>query len=122
MANQVLTGWCSLPNEVHLMIMAAMPDVTSLYNLLCAAKASRPLFASSFNYVFSDVVANSMPRDLQETVHLVISIEDHAPFQDSLLTDVLYSSIVFDEEKHQLQLLKPPKNPYSDPSQSCSHS
>ena len=112
MANQTLTGWVSLPNEVHLMIMAAIPDVTSLYNLLCAAKVSRPLFASFFNHVFSDLVANSMPRDLQEMVYLVIAIEDHTPFKDILLTDVLYSSIVFDEEKDHLQLLKPPKTPF----------
>ena len=93
------------------MIMASIPDVTSLHNLLCVAKASRPLFAASFKYIFPEVVANNMPRDLQEMVFTVISIEDHAPFQDVLLPFFLNSNIASDERKGHLQFLKPPQDP-----------
>ena len=87
--------WPQLANEVKLMVINRLPDIQSLHNLTRADDFLAHLVASDFMQILPSVLANSMPRDLQETVFTIISIHDSAPLRDTDFPSIL-NNISFD--------------------------
>ena len=90
--------------------MTQLSDVPSLRSLTRADSLLADIFASNFMKVLPSVLANSMPRDLQEIVFTMISIHDAAPFKDAQLPAVL-ENVRFDKQKRLFQLALRPTNP-----------
>ena len=74
-----------LPNELQLMVMAFLPDISSLQNLTQAHKSFAQLFESFFAYVLPNVVADNMPCNVQELAYGLASAQDSALCRDETI-------------------------------------
>ena len=99
-----------LPAELQLMVMACLPNISSLHNLTRAHRSLAQIFDSFSAYILPNVLANSMPRDLQELVCTLISIQESAPFRDNELSFVLNGNVSFDKGKRLFQIVRRPKD------------
>ena len=78
----------SLPLDIQLMTMDHL-DVFSLHSLVRTLSVYKEPAEAYFGHVLSEILARSLPRDIQELVCILLSIEDSAPFQDSEVPRVL---------------------------------
>ncbi|MCJ1329622.1 hypothetical protein MMC10_006302 [Thelotrema lepadinum] len=94
--------------------MAQMPDIATLHSFISAdVTSSKERFTGFFFDILPNVLAQSVPHDIQELICIWISIEDAAPFKhtDSQFALVLSENIYFHKRKRLFQLRQDPKDP-----------
>ncbi|KAK1997338.1 hypothetical protein LX36DRAFT_657637 [Colletotrichum falcatum] len=69
----------ALPGEILILILAELPDVGALYQLIRASPAACRLFAVVGAEVLERILAQSVPRQIHELVRLVGAVSTSAP-------------------------------------------
>ena len=84
-------------------------DIFSLYNLIRAHSVYKDLAEAYFGQILSQILARSLPRDIQELVCVLLSVQNSAPIQDNDVLRVL-NDISFNKRTALFEFQKSPKD------------
>ena len=97
-----------LSPELQLMIIRRL-DLSSMYNLIRTNSGYKALVEAYFGPILSEILARYLPRDIQELVFILISIQSSAELQDTEVLSVL-NSISFNKRTALFQFQQRPKD------------
>lgn len=93
----------NLAAEIKALILCAMTDLQSLMNFISVDPTARSEFLYSFSSILPSVLGNCLPRDLQEAVCTVLTLNEAGLINDSEVENLL-TSLKLDQKDKNLRL------------------